>query len=126
MILLSLDKISKSFPGKVLLDKVSLYINDSDKIGIIGINGTGKTTLLNIIAGQTAPDEGTITMSSGMHIACLEQNPVLDRNLSLLDIVLQKTDPHARDALAFEAKTILTKLGFFDFDMNTSAMSEGE
>lgn len=126
MILLSLDKISKSFPGKVLLDKVSLYINDSDKIGIIGINGTGKTTLLNIIAGQTAPDEGTITMSSGMRIACLEQNPVLDKNLSLLDIVLQKTDPHARDALAFEAKTILTKLGFFDFDMNTSAMSEGE
>ena len=126
MILLSLDKISKSFPDKVLLDKVSLYINDSDKIGIIGINGTGKTTLLGIIAGQTAPDEGTITMSSGMRIAFLQQNPVLDKNLSLLEIVLQHTDPHARDALAFEAKTILTKLGFFDFDMNTSAMSEGE
>ena len=126
MILLSLDKISKSFPDKVLLDKVSLYINDSDKIGIIGINGTGKTTLLSIIAGQTAPDEGTITMSSGMRIACLEQNPVLDKNLSLLEIVLQHTDPHARDALAFEAKAILTKLGFFDFEMNTSAMSEGE
>ena len=126
MILLSLDKISKSFPDKVLLDKVSLYINDSDKIGIIGINGTGKTTLLSIIAGQTAPDEGTITMSSGMRIAFLQQNPVLDKNLSLLEIVLQHTDPHARDALAFEAKAILTKLGFFDFEMNTSAMSEGE
>ena len=126
MILLSLEKISKSFPDKVLLDKVSLYINDSDKIGIIGINGTGKTTLLSIIAGQTAPDEGTITMSSGMRIAFLQQNPVLDKNLSLLEIVLQHTDPHARDALAFEAKAILTKLGFFDFEMNTSAMSEGE
>lgn len=126
MILLSVEKISKSFPDKVLLDKASLYINDNDKIGIIGINGTGKTTLLNIIAGQTKPDEGTISKSSGMRIAYLHQNPVLDKNLSLLSIVLQNTDPHARDTLAHEAKTILTKLGFFDFDINTSAMSEGE
>ena len=126
MILLSVEKISKSFPDRVLLDKASLYINDSDKIGIIGINGTGKTTLLNIIAGQTKPDEGMISKSSGMRIAYLHQNPVLDKNLSLLSIVLQNTDPHALDTLAYEAKTILTKLGFFDFDINTSAMSEGE
>lgn len=126
MILLSAEKISKSFPDKVLLDKVSLYINDNDKVGIIGINGTGKTTLLNIIAGQTTPDEGTINKSSGMRIAYLHQNSVLDKNLSLLSIVLQNADPHARDTLAHEAKTILTKLGFFDFDINTSAMSEGE
>ena len=126
MILLSAEKISKSFPDKVLLDKASLYINDNDKVGIIGINGTGKTTLLNIIAGQTEPDEGTVSKSSGMRIAYLHQNPVLDKNLSLLSIVLQKTDPHARGTLAHEAKTILTKLGFFDFDINASAMSEGE
>ena len=126
MILLSVEKISKSFPDKVLLDKASLYINDSDKVGIIGINGTGKTTLLNIIAGRTKPDEGTVSRSSGMRIAYLQQNPVLDRDLSLLSIVLQNTDPHARETLAYEAKTILTKLGFFDFDINTSAMSEGE
>ena len=126
MILLSADKIDKSFPDKVLLDKASLFINDNDKIGIIGINGTGKTTLLNILAGKTKPDEGTITRSSGMRIAYLHQNPVLDGNLSLLSIVLQNADPQAREALAHEAKTILTKLGFFDFDVNTSAMSEGE
>ncbi len=126
MILLSVEKISKGFPGKVLLDKASLYINDSDKIGIIGINGTGKTTLLNILAGQTKPDEGTVSKSSGMRIAYLHQNPVLDKNLSLLSIVLQNTDAHARGTLAHEAKTILTKLGFFDFDISTSAMSEGE
>ena len=123
MILLSAEKISKSFSDKVLLDKVSLYINDNDKVGIIGVNGTGKTTLLNIIAGQTTPDGGTINKSSGMRIAYLHQNQVLDKNLSLLSIVLQNADPHARDTLAHEAKTILTKLGFFDFDINTSAMS---
>ena len=126
MILLSAEKISKSYPDKVLLDKASLYINDNDKVGVIGINGTGKTTLLNILAGEENPDEGTVTRSSGMRIAYLQQNPVLDRRLSLLSIVLQNTDPLARDTLAHEAKTILTKLGFFDFDLNTSAMSEGE
>ncbi|MDD2429360.1 MAG: ABC-F family ATP-binding cassette domain-containing protein [Eubacteriales bacterium] len=126
MILLSVEKISKSVPDKVILDKASLYINDNDKIGIIGINGTGKTTLLNIIAGQTEPDEGMINKSSGMRIAYLRQNPVLDTSLSLLQIVLQNTKPHARDDLAHEAKAILTKLGFFDFDINASTMSEGE
>ncbi len=126
MILLSAEKISKSYPGKVLLDKASLYINDNDKIGIIGINGMGKTTLLNIIAGKTAPDEGTVSKSSGIRIAYLQQNPVLDKNLSVLSIVLHNADPHVRDNLAHEAKTILTKLGFFNFDINTSAMSEGE
>ena len=126
MILLSAEKISKSFPDKVLLDKASLYINDNDKVGVIGINGTGKTTLLNILAGKENPDEGTVTRSSGMRTSYLQQNPVLDGKLSLLSIVLQDTDPPARDTLAHEAKTILTKLGFFDFDLNTSAMSEGE
>ncbi len=126
MILLSAEKISKSFPGKVLLDKASLYISDNDKVGVIGINGTGKTTLLNIIAGRTMPDGGTLSKSSGMRVAYLQQNPVLDRNLSLLSIVLENTDPHARDTLAYEAKTILTKLGFFDFKISTSALSEGE
>jgi ATP-binding cassette subfamily F protein uup len=126
LILLSAEKISKSFPDKVILDKASLYINDNDKVGIIGINGTGKTTLLNIIAGQTTPDEGTVIRSSGMRIAYLRQNPVFDENLSLLSIVLEKADLHTRDTMVHEAKTILTKLGFFDFDCNTAAMSEGE
>ncbi|MHC1787185.1 MAG: ABC-F family ATP-binding cassette domain-containing protein [Christensenellales bacterium] len=126
MILLSAEKISKSFPDKLLLDKVSLYINDQDKIGIIGINGTGKTTLLDIMAGRTAPDEGTLSRASGMRIAYLRQNPVFDERLTLLSIVLKDADPQARDGLAYEAKTILTKLGFFDFDAKASGMSEGE
>lgn len=126
MILLSAENISKSFPDKTLLDKAALYINDSDKIGIVGINGTGKTTLLNIVAGVIPSDEGSITRSSGMRLAYLRQNPVFDETLSLLAIVLEKALPSSRDALEYEAKTILTKLGFFDFDRNTSAMSEGE
>jgi ATP-binding cassette subfamily F protein uup len=126
LILLSAEKISKSFPDKVILQKASLYLSDTDKVGIIGINGTGKTTLLNLLAGLTSPDEGTITRASGARIAYLQQNPVFDNSLSLLSIVLQNTDKQKLDESAHEAKTILTKLGFFDFDINTSSMSEGE
>jgi ATP-binding cassette subfamily F protein uup len=126
LILLSAEKISKSFPDKVLLQKASLYLSDTDKVGIIGINGTGKTTLLNLLAGLTSPDEGTISKASGARIAYLRQNPVFDKELSLLSIVLQHVDKQARDESVHEAKTILTKLGLFDFDMSTGAMSEGE
>ena len=126
MILLSAEKISKSFPDKVLLQKASLYLSDTDKVGIIGVNGTGKTTLLNLLAGQTSPDEGTISKASGTRIAYLQQNPVFDKNLSLLSIVLKHTDQQTQTESIHEAKTILTKLGFFDFDMDTSTMSEGE
>ncbi len=126
MILLSAEKVSKSFSEKVLLHHVSLYLSDADKVGIIGINGTGKTTLLNLLAGQTSPDEGTISKASGARIAYLRQNPVFDKDLSLLSIVLQNIEKQAQDESIHEAKTILTKLGFFDFDMNTSHMSEGE
>ena len=126
LILLSAEKVSKSFSEKVLLHHVSLYLSDADKVGIIGINGTGKTTLLNLLAGQTSPDEGTISKASGARIAYLRQNPVFDKDLSLLSIVLQNIEKQAQDESIHEAKTILTKLGFFDFDMNTSHMSEGE
>ena len=110
----------------MVLEKASLYLSDTDKVGIIGINGTGKTTLLNLLAGEASPDEGTISRSSGTRIAYLRQNPVFDQNLSLLSIVLAHVDPEARDESAHEAKTILTKLGFFDFGATTNTMSEGE
>lgn len=126
MILLSAERISKGFPDKMLLEDVSLYINDTDKVGIIGINGTGKTTLLNLLAGQTKPDKGTISRASGTRIAYLQQNPVFDKDLSLLSIVLLNTDKQIQDESVYMAKSILTKLGFLDFDMNTGNMSEGE
>ena len=126
MILLSAEKISKTFPEKVILQNASLYLSGTDKVGIIGINGTGKTTLLNLLAGLTSPDEGTISRTPGARIAFLQQNPVFDKELPLLSIVLQHIDKQAQEESIHEAKTILTKLGFFDFDINTSTMSEGE
>ncbi len=126
MILISAEKISKSYPDKVLLQDASLYVGDADKIGIIGVNGAGKTTLLNLLAGLTPPDKGTISKSSGARIAYLAQNPVFDKGLSMLSIVLQHADADGQLGLEYEAKTILTRLGFSDFDLDVHAMSEGE
>lgn len=126
MILLSAEKISKSFSEKELLKDVSFYLSDTDKVGIIGVNGTGKTTLLNLLAGRTSPDKGTIGKASGARIAYLEQNPVFDKGLSLLSIVLQHAEAQTQYDSDYEAKSILTKLGFSDFTMDTSTMSEGE
>ncbi len=126
MVLLSAEKISKSFSEKVLLQDVSLYVSDTDKIGIVGVNGTGKTTLLNLLAGLTSPDKGTISKASGARIAYLQQNPVFDKGSSLLSIVLTHSDAKTLSGSDYEAKTILTKLGFTDFDMDTGSMSEGE
>ena len=126
MVLLSVEKISKSFSEKALLQDVSLYISDTDKVGIIGVNGTGKTTLLSLLAGLTLPDKGTISKSSSARIAYLQQNPVFDKGLYLLSIVLDHSGSHTPSGSEYEAKTILTKLGFTDFDKDTGSMSEGE
>jgi ATP-binding cassette subfamily F protein uup len=126
LILLSAEKISKSFSEKPLLQEVSLYLSDTDKVGIVGVNGSGKTTLLQLLAGQTPPDQGIVTKATGARIAYLEQNPVFEKGLSLLSIVLQHTDGAQENEKGYEAKTILSKLGFSDYDMATGTMSEGE
>ncbi|MHB1127684.1 MAG: ABC-F family ATP-binding cassette domain-containing protein [Bacillota bacterium] len=87
MIVLSAEKISKSFTEKVLLDKINLGINEGDKIGLIGINGTGKTTLLKIIAGVEQADSGGISRGTGVRIEYLPQNPDFDPEATVLEQV---------------------------------------
>ena len=77
MNLLTLEHIKKSYTDRILFSEVSLGINEEDKIGLIGINGTGKSTLLKIIAGLEQPDEGTLTKGKTLRIAYLAQTPVL-------------------------------------------------
>lgn len=84
MNLLSAENISKSYSEKPLLNNISLGINEGDKIGVIGINGTGKTTLLKIIAGVEEPDNGKIMKGSSLHIEYLSQNPYFDPEASVL------------------------------------------
>ena len=126
MILLSAEKISKSYYEKPLLADVSLYLNKSDKVGLIGVNGIGKSTLLNILAGKEMPDEGKISKYSAAKISYLDQNPVFDANLSLIQIVFENLDEETKQTKEYEAKSILGKLGFTDFDINAKKLSGGE
>ncbi|MDD4238712.1 MAG: ABC-F family ATP-binding cassette domain-containing protein [Desulfotomaculaceae bacterium] len=93
MILLSAENISKSYSEKMLLSKLNLGINEGDKIGLIGINGTGKTTLLKIIAGVEKADEGRIIKGNSVRIEYLPQNPDFDPEATVLEQVFKGNSP---------------------------------
>ena len=124
--LLSAEKITKSYSERVLLDGVSLYLNEGDKVGVIGVNGTGKSTFLNIIAGKEDADSGTITKGQGVRIEYLQQNPVWDEKLTLLEHVFLGTSNSTRDTKEYEAKSVLTRLGLTDYDTPVSQLSGGQ
>ena len=124
--LLSAEKITKSYSEKILLNGVSLYLNEGDKIGVIGVNGTGKSTFLNIIAQMEDPDSGTISRNPGVRIEYLQQNPVWNEKLTLLEHVFQGTSSSLRDTKEYEAKTVLTKLGLTEYDTPISQLSGGQ
>jgi len=93
MNLLSAENISKSYSEKKLLGNVNLGINEGDKIGLIGINGTGKTTLLKIIAGVERADEGAVVRGNSVRIEYLPQNPYFDPEATVLEQVFKGNSP---------------------------------
>lgn len=123
--LLSAEKILKSYSKKRLLDDVSLYIDRGDKIGIIGANGTGKSTFLRILAQEETPDAGTVTKYSGVRVQYLPQNPVWHEELTVLEHVFWD-DPVLRESKEFEAKRILTQLGVTELDQPVGSLSGGQ
>ncbi|TAH69436.1 MAG: ABC transporter ATP-binding protein [Anaerolineaceae bacterium] len=123
--LLSVEKIVKSYSEKVLINNVSLYIDKGDKIGVIGVNGTGKSTFLRILAQVEKPDEGAVTKYSGTRIQYLPQNPVLDENLTILEHIFSDA-PTLRESKEFEAIKILTQLGITDIEKRVGHLSGGQ
>ena len=83
--LLAAEHISINFGMKQLLQDVNFYLEDGKKAGIIGINGTGKSTFLKVLAGQLEPDGGRITRNPNVQIGYLPQNPVMDDNATVLE-----------------------------------------
>lgn len=89
MILISAENISKIYGEKVIFDNISFSINNMDKIGLIGINGTGKTSLLKILAGQEVPDQGEVITSNELVVEYLPQNPVFEDTNTVLEQVFR-------------------------------------
>lgn len=127
MNLLTADKISKNYTEKKLLQDVSLGIDERDKIGVIGINGTGKSTLLKLLAGLEEPDEGTITKGNHVRMEYLAQNPEFDDNKTILENVTNHLKHASRGwNVEGEAKAMLGKLGITDLELLPSKMSGGQ
>lgn len=122
MNILSLENISKSYTGRMLFDEASFFLHENEKVGLIGINGTGKSTLLRIIAGLEEEDEGKITRANNMVIGYLPQNPQFNPEDSVIDAVTgDKSEISESDA-----KTMLTKLGVYNFEQKTGELSGGQ
>lgn len=122
---ITFQNVEFKYIEKKILDRVSFSFNDSDKIGVVGVNGTGKTTLLKLILGMEQPLSGEIIKSGGMIINYLPQEPVFPKNVSLLEIVMAaSTKEHPIEE--YEAKAMLSKLGFTDYDSFANTLSGGQ
>ena len=102
MNLMTLENISKSYSEKNLLENISFGINEGEKIGIIGVNGTGKSTLLKIIAGFEVADGGTITKANKVRVEYLPQNPDYNEDYTVLEQVFKGTSEEMRLLLEYE------------------------
>ena len=101
--------VSFKYIEKKLLDEASFSITDSDKVGVVGLNGTGKTTMLKLICGMEKPNSGEIIISGGMEINYLEQDPKFPKGLKALEVIMAKSTKE-HPIKDYEAKSILTKL----------------
>lgn len=127
MNVLNVEDITKVYGEKVLVDHVSLGINEGDKIGIVGVNGCGKSTFLKIIAGVIEPDSGQVIKNNKADIAYLAQNTEFEPEDTILEYVMRgKVSSNPNWNLEAEAKTILKKLYIYDFDAKIAPLSGGE
>lgn len=127
MNLVTIEHLTKSYTERLLFDDTSFSINEGEKVGIIGINGTGKSTLLKIVAGFEEPDEGTVARSRNLDIRFLPQNPQFRDGDTILESIVRDNEGHEHVwDLESQAKTILTKLGIYDFDVKVETLSGGQ
>ena len=124
--LLSAEHLSINFGMKQLLTDVNFYLNENDKVGIIGINGTGKSTFLRVLAGCVEPDAGRVTRNPNVQVSFLPQNPQMDDDATILEQVFLHFPREFRELNEYEAKSMLSKLGFTDFGQKVGTLSGGQ
>lgn len=124
MSVINIEHISKLYGDRMVLDDLSCSVDAGDKIGIIGVNGTGKSTLLRMIAGDEEPDSGTIIFSRGMTVGWLPQNPDFPEKGSVLSYVCEGSGEDY--AFESEAKSMLNSLELYDFRQPIRELSGGQ
>ena len=124
--LLSAEHISINFGSRQLLDDVNFYLNEGDRTGIIGVNGTGKSTFLKVLAGFAEADRGTVSRDPNVQISYLSQNPVMEDAATVLEQVFLHMPAEFRQVNEYEAKTMLNKLGITDYEQKVGTLSGGQ
>jgi len=124
--LLSAEHLSINFGMRQILEDVSFYLNAGDRVGIIGINGTGKSTFLKVLAGRLEPDGGKISRDPNVHLSMLSQNPDMREDDTVLEHVFRSQPKEFRELNEYEARTILTKLGLTNFEQKMGSLSGGQ
>ncbi len=126
MNILSLENITHSYTERNLFDDASFYLHEGEKVGIIGINGTGKSTLLKIMAGLEVPDSGNVIKASNLMIHYLPQNPKFNEDDTVIESVQNMVHHHANEDELVKAKAMMTRLGINNFEQKTGELSGGQ
>lgn len=127
MNLLTIENLTHAFTERKLFDQADFSINEGDKVGLIGINGTGKSTLLKIAAGLEIPDSGKVTKGNQVTIRFLSQNPEFNEDMTALEAVMHLNKTKLNEwSLESEAKSMLNKLEIEDFNQKISQLSGGQ
>ena len=124
--LLSAEHLFINFGSRQLLEDVNFYLNEGDKVGVIGINGTGKSTFLKVLAGKLEADAGMISRNPNVQVSLLEQNPPMEDDATVLEQVFLHFPKEFRELNEYEAKSMLNKLGLPDYEQKVGTLSGGQ
>lgn len=126
MNIVTLENISKVFTQRKVFDETDFYLEEGEKVGIVGVNGTGKSTLLKLIAGIEEADSGKRILANHIVVKYLPQHPVYNPEDDIIECICKSAKAHERIDVETKAKTMLTGLGIYDFDQKAGVLSGGQ
>ena len=124
--LLNMEGVCKTYGDRTLLDNVTFYMKQGDRVGVVGVNGCGKSTFLRLAAGKEKPDSGSVSYDPNVRLGYLPQDPAYDPENTVMEQVEAGLDPTAREIARYEAVEILTRLGIADVGQKMGALSGGQ
>ena len=124
--LLNMESVRKTYGDRTLLDDVTFYMKQGDRVGVVGVNGCGKSTFLRLAAGKEKPDSGSVSYDPNVRLGYLPQDPAYDPENTVMEQVEVGLDPTAREIARYEAVEILTRLGIADVGQKMGALSGGQ
>ena len=124
--LLDMVGVRKTYGDRTLLDNIDFFMKEGDRVGVVGVNGCGKSTFLRVAAGRESPDGGKVSYDPNVRLGYLPQDPPFDPEKTVIDQVEAGLDPTARQIARYEAVEILTRLGIADLEQKMGALSGGQ